>query len=110
MQINESDGRITCVLAGHLDTLQSQKLEAALRGRVSPSMPLTFDLQAVTYVCSAFLRVCLLTAKTVGAGQFAIRGATPPIKRVFMIAGLNALLADETALGSHPSPLASPTP
>ena len=63
MTINECDGRLVCVLEGHIDTLQSQKLDAELRGRLASSPRVTFDLGAVTYVCSAFLRVCLLAAK-----------------------------------------------
>jgi anti-anti-sigma factor len=97
MRIDECDGRILCVLDGHFDTLQSVQLEQTLKARLVTPMPVTFDMQAVTYVCSAFLRVCLLAAKTAGAGQFALRGVTPTIKRVFMMAGLAGLLAEDPA-------------
>lgn len=92
MTISECGGRLVCVLDGHLDTLQSQKLDEALRARLSPAQPVSFDLSAVTYVCSAFLRVCLFAAKTAGSGNFAVLGVTPPIKRVFMMAGMAGML------------------
>lgn len=92
MQIDERDGRLVCVLDGHFDTLQSQKLEAALKERLAAPVPVAFDMQAVTYVCSAFLRVCLFAARAAGAGRFTMLGVTPPIKRVFMMAGMDGLL------------------
>lgn len=97
MTIEERDGRLVCVLDGHFDTLQSQKLEEGLKTRLASPMPVAFDMQAVTYVCSAFLRVCLFAAKTAGTGRFAMLGVTPPIKRVFMMAGLSGLLTEEPA-------------
>jgi hypothetical protein len=46
-------------------------------------------------VCSAFLRVCFAAAKSAGAGRFKLQGLTPPIKRVFMMAGISDWFADE---------------
>jgi len=91
MEIREYEGRLICILSGHLDTPQSQKLEEALKARLTKPQPVEFEMREVTYVCSAFLRVCLFVAKTVGAGHFTLLGLTPPIKRVFKIAGMSEL-------------------
>ena len=103
MTIQESDGRLICLLDGHYDTLRCQSIEAGLKSNLAAPKPVTFDMHAVTYVCSAFLRVCLLASRLAGHGQFVIRGVTPPIKRVFLMAGLAELLAEHrsgTADGS----------
>ena len=92
MKIDECDGKLVCALDGHLDTVQSQKLEAELNPRLKPSLAVVFDMNAVTYICSGFLRVCIMVAKVVGARQFKLQGLTPPIRRVFMMAGMSDLL------------------
>ncbi len=92
MKIEECDGKLVCTLEGHLDTAQSQKLEAELKSRLKPSVAVVFDMNAVTYVCSGFLRVCVMVAKVVGAQQFTLQGLTPPIRRVFKMAGMSELL------------------
>lgn len=93
--LTEAGGKLVCTLAGHFDTVQSQKLQDLLRARLAMPQPVVFDLAGVTFVCSAFLRVCLLAAKTAGTTQFAILGLTPPIKRVFKIAGMTELFTCE---------------
>jgi anti-anti-sigma factor len=91
MRIDEIDGRLVCTLEGHFDTVQSQQLEAELKGRLKPAQAVAFDMQGVTYVCSNFLRVCVMVAKSAGAGHFRLQGVTPPIKRVLKMAGMSDL-------------------
>lgn len=91
MEIRELDGKLVCTLVGHFDTVQSQKLEELLKARLSPPQAVVFEMQDVTYVCSAFLRVCVYVAKTVGAQSFALLDLAPPIRRVFKMAGLSTL-------------------
>lgn len=95
MEIKECDGKLICTLDGHFDTVRSQELETVLKVRLKAQQPVEFEMQGVTYVCSTFLRVCILVARTAGAGHFTIPGLTPPIKRVFMMAGLSELLGCE---------------
>jgi anti-anti-sigma factor len=95
MSIDESDGRLVCTLEGHFDTAQSQRLEAELKARLKPSQAVTFDMQGVTYVCSNFLRVCVMVAKAAGAGHFRLLGVSPPIKRVLKMAGMSGLFECE---------------
>ncbi len=91
---HHADG-VRCTLEGHIDTVVSQQLDGELATALAEPKPVTLDLSEVTYICSAFLRVCLHTAKSVGEGQFHIIGVTPPIKRVFMMAGLADILGIE---------------
>jgi anti-anti-sigma factor len=95
MKIEEQDGQLVCTLNGHFDTLQSQELEEALKARLKPSQAVVFEMHEVSYVCSGFLRVCVLVAKTAGAAQFKLRGLTPPIRRVFKMAGMSDLFQCE---------------
>ena len=95
MKIIECDGKLVCTLDGHFDTLQSQKLEEELKAHLKAPQAVVFEMQGVTYVCSAFLRVCISVAKIVGAGQFTLRGVTPPIKRVVKMAGMTDLFVCE---------------
>lgn len=89
MKIDDGDGKIVCTLDGHFDTLQSEALEVALKARLKTPQAVVFEMQDVTYVCSAFLRVCIFVAKIVGPGRFTLLGVTPPIKRVFKMAGMS---------------------
>ena len=91
MEIKTVDGTLICNLDGQIDTLESQKLEAILKEHIAGQQPVSFDLKSVTYICSAFLRVCLYVAKTVGAANFSLVGLTPPIKRVFKMAGMSEI-------------------
>jgi len=95
MKITQGDDRLSCVLAGSIDTFKSQELEAALKSALEAVQPVSFDMQDVTYVCSAFLRVCIFVAKKVGRDNFRITGLTPPIKRVFMMAGIGDFFQSE---------------
>lgn len=88
MEIKSIDGSLICTLNGQIDTLESQKLEAMLKEHITTHQSVAFDLQNVTYICSAFLRVCLHVAKSVGAANFSLIELTPPIKRVFKMAGM----------------------
>jgi anti-anti-sigma factor len=90
MEIRELDGKLLCTLVGRFDTPESQKLEALLKVRLLTPQPVVFEMNDVTYVCSAFLRVCILVAKTVGVGNFTLLDPSPQIKRVFKMAGLSS--------------------
>ncbi|MEI6393427.1 MAG: STAS domain-containing protein [Verrucomicrobiota bacterium] len=95
MKIEECDGRLVCTLEGHFDTAQSQELEATLKALLKPTQAVTFEMHGVTYVCSCFLRVCVIVSKAAGTGHFTLRGVAPPIKRVFKISGMSELFECE---------------
>ena len=95
MEIRQLDDKLVCTLDGHFDTVESQKLEALLKARLTAPQPVVFDMKDVTYVCSAFLRICIFVARTAGPGNFTILDLTPPIKRVFKMAGLTDLFGGD---------------
>ena len=117
--LDESGTGMRCVLAGHFDTLACAELTAALRDRLAalagplkdaPSdatdarlvglltaaLPegfrIVFDMARVAYVSSMFLRVCQIVARGLSPCAFSMTNTTPPIKKIFKIAGLDLLL------------------
>ena len=95
MIITQQDNKIICTLSGHFDTVKSEELTSALRLWLNVPNPIVFDMTGVTYICSAFLRTCVQTAKGVGAENFILRNPTPQIKRVFQTAGFAQLFTFE---------------
>ncbi|MGW8179955.1 MAG: STAS domain-containing protein [bacterium] len=53
---------------------------------------IVFDLEGVTYVASAFLRLCVSAAGKVEKGRFSVINTDPQIMKVFKIAGLDSVL------------------
>ncbi len=85
---------LVCTFTGQVDTMAMMKDEPAVLEKVQQARDcsVAFDLAEVTFVASSFLRLCLKTAKVVGADRFAVRNVAPEIKRVFVIAGLDKLI------------------
>lgn len=77
-------------LSGRLDTARCASIGDALLANIRETgKPVVFDLDHVDFVASSFLRICILAAKTVGLGRVSLHNASPSIKRVFKIAGLD---------------------
>ncbi len=79
--------------SGKLDTAacadHAQKILDTLRGfdgRV------VFNLTAVEYVSSAFLRICLEASKTAGKDKFMLVDVPPHVMKVLKISGLDTQL------------------
>lgn len=88
------DGTLHCIFAGRLDTAVSAAVDADLQAQLTDTgRPVVFDLAQVDYVSSAFLRLCVATAKRVPA--FSIVKVDPSVKRVFKIAGFEKLMRIE---------------
>lgn len=95
---------LTCELQDHLlirfegrmDTARCTEIAEEVRTAVTaPSGPVVFDLQQVDFVASAFLRLCIYAYQQAGSRGFQIVHAGPSIKRVFKIAGLDAMFKCE---------------
>lgn len=83
-------------LFGRLDTAQCAAIgDSLLKDIRDTGKPVVFDLDHVDFVSSAFLRICILAAQVVGAGHVSLRNASPSIKRVFKIAGLDGYILVE---------------
>lgn len=88
-----SDERLVIRFTGKLDTATCQELEADLQNRLTGSgVTVVFDLAGVDFVCSWFLRLCIHASRNAGSGGFEVIHVSPSIKKVFKIAGLDAML------------------
>ena len=93
--IHEND-KLTCRFEGRWDTAKCQELEREISDKISGvNTAVVFDLEKVRYVASAFLRICLKTAKAAGERRFSVAGVSPEVKKVFKIAGFDKLMAIE---------------
>ncbi len=82
-------------LDGHLDSTTSPLLQAALSAAIAAgAYRVAIDLQKVSYVASAGLRVVLIVAKQIWAlgGQFAAFGLANPVRETFEISGFAGII------------------
>ena len=87
------ESRLVCNFTERMDTSNCQKIEEELYAKVCDTkIPVTFNLEGVDYVSSAFLRICLRVVKQTGPENFAAINATPTVKKVFKIAGFDKQL------------------
>ena len=98
-QMNDAERKLACRFGGRMDTAACQQDSAAVETRVNEALqagggPLSveFDLAGVAFVSSAFIRICLSTAKRIEKGRFSIVHTDASIKKTFKIAGLDLLL------------------
>jgi anti-anti-sigma factor len=94
----EKDSTLCCVfLAENMSTDKSmaaekpvmEKLEGLKGGKVM------FDMTKITYISSSFLRICARANSKAGKGNFCVVNLTPPVKKVFKIAGMAEIIADK---------------
>lgn len=79
-----------------LDTATCQRIEEEVRAAVTdPQGPVVFNLEGVEFIASSFLRLCVYASRQVGDGDFHVTNVDPNIKRVFKIAGFDAMLEGE---------------
>ncbi|MGD9787892.1 MAG: STAS domain-containing protein [Sulfuricellaceae bacterium] len=84
------EGKLRVAFSGRMDTTQSTAIQEELLARVTATpLPVVFDLKDVEFVASAFLRLCLSTAQRVGANRLTLANASPAVRKVFAIAGLD---------------------
>ena len=88
----ETDTQLICAFTGALNTAGCQSFEKELLEKTAASQKnVVFDLEKVSYISSAFLRICIQHAKTKGITAFFVTNVSPEVKRVFKIAGLDQL-------------------
>lgn len=104
-------GTLSCSFPARMDTPASieamahfnDELKVILGGTPedesegAPSSPgrmkIVFDLDGVDYICSAFLRLCIVAGKSVEKGCFTIVNSEPNVLKVFKTAGLDSLFS-----------------
>jgi anti-anti-sigma factor len=73
---------------GSKNSLEAEKLiNDKLKIDNSPTK-IIFDLKEVDYIASAFLRICIITAKKAGNEKFSIVNIQPQVRKIFSISGL----------------------
>ena len=79
-----------------LDTATCQQIEEEVQAAVTdPHGPVVFNLEGVEFVSSSFLRLCVHASRQAKDGEFHVTNIDPNIKRVFKIAGFDAMLEGE---------------
>jgi anti-sigma B factor antagonist len=93
MQSCTLEEKTVIVFEGNIDTAKCDAMEEEVCSlSTNANKPVEFDLTQVEFVSSSFLRLCILASQRAGIDRFRIGGANPSIKRVFKIAGLDAML------------------
>ncbi len=85
-----SDGKMTVVVAGNVDTTTAPEFSAALD--LEGVNEATIDLSGVSYMSSVGLR-CLLVAKktmTAQGGEIKLKGVQKPVKDVLDMTGFSS--------------------
>ncbi|HCE43146.1 MAG TPA: hypothetical protein DET40_06340 [Lentisphaeria bacterium] len=93
VKYEEVDGRLVCHFDGRMDTMASTKVEDEVFDQVlRRHLPTVFDLKEVTFVSSAFFRICVKAARATKDMKLSIRNAAPFVKDGFRITGLNNIM------------------
>ena len=88
-----SEQKIEIHFTGKLDTATCQEMEPELREKLADgNATVVFDLATVDFISSSILRLCVLAYQKASAGGFRVINVSPAIKKVFMIAGMDAML------------------
>lgn len=80
-----------CAFEGALDMEETKHLSEEIVVQMEKHKPssVVFDLQKVSYISSAFLRLCLQTYQEIDSENFSIVNLSPHVKKVFKIAGFD---------------------
>ena len=93
----EREGTLLVVKpGGRLDSINAREFDDAMRSAISQSdQVVIIDLENVSYVSSAGLRVILLTAKTLQkrGAKLLICSLSEPIREVFEISGFDKIIS-----------------
>lgn len=92
MKRTKEENRIVVALELRtVDTLACNEIEEQLTEIMeeceSGGLSFAFDLAEVDFIASSFLRLCLQASHKLGVEKVSIVNVSPPIKKVFKIAG-----------------------
>lgn len=89
----EQSDKVVCTFIGRMDTVMAMQLENKVDiGVRQAKKAVVFDLAAVEYVSSSFIRICLMVIKIVGKERFSMANASPAVAKIFNVAGLEEFL------------------
>ena len=85
--------QLTVYLDGRLDTITSQQLERELRTSIDGITELVFDLEKLSYITSAGLRVLSVSQKVMNRqGKMIVRNMQPDVREFFDVTGLSNIM------------------
>ena len=83
--------KLLITFTGRLDTARCSTIQKELMAQVNAAtQPVVFDLQAVDFIASSFLRLCLMSMQKLGIERFGLTNVSPSIFKVFAMAGLDS--------------------
>ena len=86
--IKQQGGKVLCKFSGRMDTKRCLEAEKELMESIDCARNIVFDLDAVEYIDSSFLRICGKAYYKVDAGNFSIINVTPTVRKIFKMTGL----------------------
>lgn len=90
---NREGSKLTIALDGRLDTITSQQLEKELRRSIDGVTELVFDLENLSYITSAGLRVLSVAQKVMNRqGHLSIIHCQPDVMEIFDVTGLTDVM------------------
>jgi anti-anti-sigma factor len=89
--------QLVCGFRDRLDTEVSAQIETPVKEEIvkhlqqkpDEGLKVVFDFREVSFITSAFIRICITSAKTVNKTNFSIINTNPLIKKTLKIAGLD---------------------
>ena len=104
---DRQDGTLIARTDGRIDGANAREFQVALENAIDPSdLNVILDMENLSYISSAGLRVILMTAKTLQKqnAKFAICSLSPAIQEVFQISGFDRIIpihaSQEAAISS----------
>ena len=92
--MTENDGKLLCAFPERLDNAACSDFGKELMDKAAASsLPVVFDIGNVEFVSSSFLRLVIQVAKKVGRENLSLTGLSENVREVFVISGLDEMLA-----------------
>ena len=95
MDIERENGTLIAKAQGRVDGANAQEFQSTLAKAIDPSdRAVILDLEQISYISSAGLRVILLTAKALHRqdAELAVCSLSDPIREVFKISGFDKII------------------
>ena len=90
------DTELTIALDGRLDTTTAPDLDREIHTSLADVTGLVLDLEGLTYISSAGLRILLSAQKIMNKqGSMVLRNVRPEIMEIFVITGFDDILTIE---------------
>lgn len=93
VRFHESGNGLKCIFRGRMDASVAAGIEPEVRERLAGAAGkrIAYELSAVDYIASSFIRFCIMASKASG-GDFAILNPTHEVRKVLRLAGLESLV------------------